>query len=251
MLTQRVVEMLWAFTETIVVVVAVDRAVTPTLFTVHAPTRRLHETRRPIVGWPRAQLLIDLLLPSSDADRQIQVNLPDGVSFDNSRTTTPRGGMAIAVRRPRPLEHLYSLMTELTEHSERRPRPGPVLRCIADMATAKSDAAVEALRHHLVGSNGDPDTHLQATWNTRDKLAKLRFELDELSADHSSSIKLQRLWHGGDWIPKTMYRPTMVDTLSPRAAVARAAAIEDVTQRATPVYARIQVNVARLQPAHL
>lgn len=247
LLPRRAIEVLDGFAEAIVVVVAVSSAVTPTVFTVHAPTRRLYEGRRPIVGWPRASLLIDLLLPSADADRMIQVNLPDGVSFDNSRNPSPRGGMTIEVCRPRPLEHLQSLMRDLTDHDGRAPRPGSVRRCLADLAMVKAEASIEALRHHLVGSTGDPDSDadMRRTRVVQEKLARLHRELGEFEADHEGAPgRLAGVWNAGKWLPETLWRPVLLDTLSPRAAVAWTAGIEDVSHRARPVSARIKVNVA-------
>jgi hypothetical protein len=245
-LTQRAIEVLEGFAEAIVVVVAVSSTSTPTVFTVHAPTRRLREDGpRPIVGWPRARLLIDLLLPSADADRLVQVDLPDGVSFDNSKSSSPRGGMTIEVRRPRPLEALISLVSDLTGDDEHDQCPGPVRSCLADLAMVKAEASIEALRHHLAGSAGDPDARAGLTRVARERLARLHSELDTLAADRDASTdRLRELWHEGDWLPEKFYRPTLVDTLSPRAAVARAAGIEAVSQRAEPVSARIEVNVA-------
>jgi hypothetical protein len=244
-LTRRAVEVLEGLAEAIVVVVPVSSAVTPTVFTVHAPTRQLRERLRPIVGWPRARLLIDLLLPSADADRLVQVNLPDGVSFDNSKAPSPRGGMAIEVRRPRPLDQLASLMTNLTERDGGEPQPGPVRRCVADLAMVKAEASIEALRHHLVNSTGDPDKDIRLTHGVREKLAGVHSELDALETDRDGHAgRLEEVWHAGDWLPEKLYRPTRVDTLSPRAAVARTAGIEDVSQRAAPLRARIEVNVA-------
>ena len=112
-LTMRAVQVLEAFTEAVVVVVAVDRNRTPTVLTVRAPTRRLSRNRPLTLGRPRARMLIDLLMPSADADRQVQINLPDGVSLDVPRHPTPPARVTIEVRWPQPFHHLRALMTQL------------------------------------------------------------------------------------------------------------------------------------------
>jgi hypothetical protein len=68
-LAERAVQVLDAFAQAVVVVVAVDRDRTPTVLTVRVPTRRLRRSGRLNLGRPRARLQIDLLLPSADADR--------------------------------------------------------------------------------------------------------------------------------------------------------------------------------------
>jgi hypothetical protein len=44
---------------------------------------------------PRALLQIDLLLPSAEADRQVQVSLPEGVALDPSQPRSARAGLEI------------------------------------------------------------------------------------------------------------------------------------------------------------
>ncbi len=144
-LTMRAVQVLEAFTEAVVVVVAVDRDRTPTVLTVRAPTRRLRPNTALTLGRPRARMLIDLLLPSADADRQVQVNLPDGVSLDVPGPPTPPARLTIEVRWPGPFHHLRALMTQLPG-TDTDGRLVPLRQCLADLAAAKADAAREALR---------------------------------------------------------------------------------------------------------
>ncbi|HEY3906954.1 MAG TPA: hypothetical protein VGM14_23820 [Streptosporangiaceae bacterium] len=65
-----------------------------------------------------------------------------------------------------------------------------------------------------------------------------------MSASETGTIeKLQKLW-GDGWIPDGLYRPTVADPLNPRAAIARASAIEDVQLRGAPTRAFIELGVA-------
>jgi len=244
MLIQNAIEVLEALAGATAVVVTADSATTPAVFTVTAPTRRLHASNPPIIGWPRAQLKIDLLLPAADADRQVQVNLPDGVCFDDSQAGTPRGTVTIAVRRPQPIRHLCWLMTVLSGRAESSPRPWTLRRCLADLAIAKADAAIEVLRYLLVISTGDLAEDQDRTKATRDRLDCLRSDLRKLSEGESGSlIAIRRVWGTGDWIPAVLYRPAAIDSLSPRAAITRVTAIEDISHRPTPIGATIDVNV--------
>jgi hypothetical protein len=244
MLTRRAVQVLNAFTDAIVVVIPFESTATPTTFSVRAPTRRLKEAdNKPPVRWPRTRLRIDLLLPSADADRQIQVNLPDGISFDKTTSAPPGGGVVIAVRRPQPLQQMCSLIAELLRPEHPAPAGGAVRRCIADLAAAKADAAIEAFRYHIIRTADN--TRATPAAATRARLAQIRAKLDELPADDAGSLdELRELWSNGDWIPENLYRPTIADTLNPRAAIVRATAIEDVYQRGTPMCGRIELNVA-------
>jgi hypothetical protein len=244
MLTRRAVQVLNAFADAIVVVIPFESTPTPTTFSVRAPTRHLKEAdNKPRIRRPRTRLWIDLLLPSADADRQIQVNLPDGVSFDKTASAPPGGDVVIAARRPQPLQQMCSLMGELLRPEHLAPANGSVRRCIADLAVAKADAAIEAFRYHVIRTA--EDTKATRTAATRSRLAQVRAKLEELSADDAGSLdELGELWGNGDWIPEQLYRPTIADTLSPRAAIVRATAIEDVYQRGTPTCARIELNVA-------
>ncbi len=167
-LTMRAGQVLDAFTKSAVVVVAADRARTRTVLTVAVPSRRLQSKPPPALKgrrtprlrrWvrpftlnrvlPRARLEIDLLLPSADADRQVQVNLPDGVSFDPWRKKLDRRAeLDIRVGPPPPVTQLGYLMDQLVSPTENWP---PVLyRALADLAGAKAAATSETLRDHKV-----------------------------------------------------------------------------------------------------
>jgi len=276
-LTERAIRVLQAFAESAVVVVAAECGHTPTVLTVTVPSRALHEapswqpevagpatatTRRwtRLVSWlrlrpanwilPRACLQIDLLLPSADADRQVQVNLPDGVSPDPSRPLGRRAELEIRTEQPLPVGQLADLMGYLTDASG--DWPPTLYQCLADLAGAKADGARESLRDHRVGAAlGEPamtaSESSSATRALRERLDALAAALREISVrSHIADARgtLAAAWQGGDWLRVPMQRRTSTDTVSPDAVVARAHMIEDVSQRATPTKAKIGVHIA-------
>jgi hypothetical protein len=62
---------------------------------------------------PKARLHIDLLLASADADRRIEVNLPDGVSPDPSRPLKARAELDIRTEQPLPVTQLAGLVGQM------------------------------------------------------------------------------------------------------------------------------------------
>ena len=105
-LVRRAVKVLEALTESVIVVVRMNfnrDDLAPSVLTVHVPNRRLDMVRKPrprdprIWRWaitPYGRLKIDMLLPTADADRQIQINLPEGISIDEpaDKSTGQDGG---------------------------------------------------------------------------------------------------------------------------------------------------------------
>ena len=267
-LTQRAVLILNALAVSTIVVVAADRSDTPTVLTLQVPSRALiaRPTAQSVLhpgtwrwlrpgtwNWvlPRAHLEVDLLLPSADADRQVEVNLPAGVSFDPSRPPAGQAEMEVTVKQPPLLEHLRQLMLQLLDAP--KDWPVPLYQCLADLAGVKAEAARELLRDHRVR----PATGIMypavaelraATEDIRSKLDKLRAELGRLSADGNyaeTRTRLEDLWQNGDWLKSArLQRRTSADTLSARAVVARAGMIEDASKRASPRKAKIHVHVA-------
>jgi hypothetical protein len=292
LLTERAITILRAFAESAVVVISADRAQTPAVLTVNVPGRALHEApTRPATlagpvtasarrwagpsswrslqprNWilPGASLEIDLLLPSADADRRVQVNLPDGVSPDPSVPVPARALLDIRTERPLPAGQLAELTDQLTHASQDWPMP--LCQCLADLAGAKADAVRESLRDHRTGAApGEPSI---ITSESTAATARFRRRLDTLSAvlaeistgglTAAARTKLAHAWNGRDagdskdrddrpkpgaWLKLPVQRRTTTDTIGPDMVVARSRMIEDVSQRAAPTEARMQVLIA-------
>ncbi|WP_300612794.1 hypothetical protein [Trebonia sp.] len=282
-LTERAVMVLRAFAEAAIVVVLADRTHTPTVLTVTVPGRALHqaperaaELAGPVTAsarrwagpglrrwlhptnWvlPRASLQIDLLLPSADADRLVQVNLPEGVSPDPSRPVNTRAELEVRTEQPRPIRQLSDLVAQLAGAGQ--DWPTPLSQSLADLAGAKAAAVRESLRDHRVGvAHGMPAiTRKESTTRTREfrqRLDRLGLVLGDVSAAGLTPAARRELgdaWGSqdsqgpGGWLEVPMQRRTATETVNPDIVVARSRMIEDATQRATPTEARMQVHIA-------
>jgi hypothetical protein len=257
-LARRALRVLRALAESMVIVVPVNRSTAPTVVTVRVPTRSLHSRNewkltQPST-WPvrpLGHLEIDVLLPTADADREVQINLPDGVSFAGThgtdRADTNRPRLDIRVKRPQPFSELIGLLRHLTD--QQLAEWPPFLRqCLADLARSKAAAANEMLRHYEASSEKD-----QAPADIRQESTKaVRASLDELSAKLTwpgggSNDALTTLKDAREKLKQEsayLFRRTSADRVSPRTVVARADMIEDVSRRAIPNTAKIRVDVA-------
>ena len=248
-LTQRAVQVLEALMQAVVVVVPVNRAQTPTVLTVQLPGRHLEADPMRGPAPPRAELGIDLLMPSADADRQIQVSLPDGVSLDLSGPRPP-ASMVIEVDPPPPLKDLADLMACLVEPGQ-EDLPAGDRQCLSDLAVAKAEAATETLRQDLLCLPAGAHSSLSITTATQDACIRLTGLQEELSnppgADRQSTQQsletLRALWGSGDWLRGPLRRRATADPLGPGTIVGRAGVIEDLTRRPTPRRARLYVRV--------
>ena len=248
-LTQRAVQVLDALAESAIVVVPVDRQRTPTVLTVNLPTRRLHHFPLRGMAPPRAEMLIDLLLPSADAGRQVRVSLPDGVSLDFSAGGHPVE-MVIEVEPPQPLMDLRELMKRLAGAGAGA-LAAATRQCLADLAVAKAGTAIETLQQHVLRSRASPRPDPEsATRTAASRLRTLRAELGRLSErpdDDDRTRKalatVTKLWDSGSWLPRPLRRRTSAETLGPRLAVGRAAFVEDLAQRGTARRGWINVRV--------
>ncbi len=255
-LARRAVKVLAALAESMVVVVPVNRDTTPTVITVRVPPRSLRSSNewkltQPST-WPvrpLGHLKIDVLLPTADADREVQINLPEGVSFAAVQATgtadTNRPRLDIRGRSTQPFRELRLLLDHLLRLAE---WPQPFRQCLADLALSKAAAARETLRHYEASSQKD-----QAPADIRqDSTTTALNSLDELSAELA--------WPGGGskaaqaglenskekLVQETrfLFRRTSADRVSPRTVVARADMIEDVSLRVVPKEATFRVDVA-------
>jgi hypothetical protein len=255
-LAERAARIIEAFTGVVVVVVGMDRHRSPAVLNVTAPSRGLELTSRQPwpVRWlallrPRAHIRIDLLLPSADADRRIQVNLPDGVSLDTGRTQAPAQGLWIRSAPPPAARHLSELVTQLRQEQDPQVR-----RPLADLAIAKADTLAETLRQYNVVPtrvlSGDddallsvtPDELADSTQQARSHLARVQAALNRV-ADGAGTGELAAVWGEGIPVRRALLLGTVTDSDEPRRLNGRVSQMESGSQRVTPDYARINVPV--------
>lgn len=254
-LVRRAVKILQALTESLIVVVPVDSSSAPTVLTMRVPTRTLTEDS----GWawrkpetwrirPSGRLRIDVLLPTADADRQIQVNLPDGISLAQPASMGEPPGPAqpvldITVNTPPSLYDLTASMDQLLAADESS-SPVSLTRAFADLTRMKSAAVLDTLRHYKAGAaNGGPPAPVGE--EPRSRVKELFEKLDQPGAmDQTAVASLKDIRQSlrPEGLP-LLSRHTLTDRLSPQTVVARADMIEDVSQRAIPREARITVDV--------
>lgn len=271
-------EILWALVGTVFVVVAVAQPDVPLSYTVHVPSRRLRQFQD---GWrrqPRARVSIDLLAPTTHADRRIKLLLPDGVvCLDGERAADERDLARIDVLLPGPFERVGTLMGRLLPDSLEPDRAVSWVDArIAEMTLHKVDAALDTLRHYdvaAVGGHAPKPTRLGGaealTEETQARLRRLRSALLAVqqagparavdspdgrpgggrgtgprSEPDGPIAQLHRCWAGGSWYPSVMRRRLLVNTASPGAVLIRATAVEDISKRARPTRAQIDADVA-------
>jgi hypothetical protein len=254
-LVRRAVKILQALTESLIVVVPVDSNSAPTVLTVRVPTRTLEQAP----GWnwkepetwrirPSGRLRIDVLLATADADRQIQVNLPDGISLAQPASMGEPPGPAqpaldITVDKPPSLHDLSASIKQLAAADESS-SPVSLTRAFADLTRMKLVAALDTLRHYKADSaNNSPQA--PGGEESHSRLEELFENLGQPGAmDQATKVSQEaiRLLLEPEGVLR-LSRHTLTDRLSPQTVVARAGVIEDVSQRAIPTEARITVDV--------
>jgi hypothetical protein len=262
-LARRAVMVLKALADSVVIVVPVNRATAPTVLTVRVPTRSLDSPSVSKLMHPSTWMLrplgyleIDMLQPTADADRQVQIHLPDGMSFEETNPTKAKGTsplrLDIQVGRPEPLEDLKLLMDEILDPQQHE-RPLALQQCLADLAKSKVAAARETLRHYEIvsaddRSSGSVRAGRAATSQARNTLDKLGDALDAPCVSGVASAELKNTWETFEQQvleqeALSFFRRTSAERPSPRTVVAHADMIEDVYQRAIPITAKVHVDV--------
>lgn len=258
-LARRAVTILRALADSVLVVVPIDRDTQPTVLTVKVPSRNLNSPRVSKLVHPSTWMLrplgyldIDVLLPTADADRQVELRLPDGVSFEEAHPaevhemSLPR--MDIDVEWPQPLRDLAALMEQILDPKQRQ-RPWPVKRCLADLASSKVASARETLRQYDVAAgegtaSASAHNRQTATSDARATLTRLYDILKQLyDIDDAAEPELENTWKRFEQEASFLCRRASAERPSPRIVVARAEMIEDVYQRATPNNAKICANI--------
>jgi hypothetical protein len=259
-LARRAIKVLQALAESVIVVVLVDQTIAPSVLTVRVPARKLEVSKAtwfkpwtwPVRPWGR--LGIDMLMPTADADRQIQVNLPDGVSLEQPVGGAQSAHLDISVDPPLPWQDL-SVSLEQVFASHDRGWPEAVVNSLVDLSRVKSAAALRTLRPYEVRGNyyespRATDNH-QAADDPHEALEELAAELSRPGATDNAALthlkaswqQLKDVWQQFDMDRLSLFRNTLADSANPQTVVARADMIEDVSQRAIPRDARFYVDL--------
>jgi len=259
-LAYRAVRVLQALAALTIIAVPLDIDTAPTVLTVRVPARSLslesEQVRRMRPStWlirPSGHLQIDVLMPTADADRQIQVHLADGLSFGESTypgrpdqgATAP--SLDSSVRNPPPVQDLSVSMEEVLR-IKKSPWPPSLSQSIADLARAKAALVSDTLRHYEVRGENDAapasQDGLTPTDQARESLRELGRKLPSAAHNYASLVRLREFWQESGLDRLSLFRRTSVDPRGPRALVARVEQIEDVAQRATPEKAVIHADV--------
>ena len=270
-LAQRAIQVLQALAASTIVVVPVNFDTEPTVLTVRVPTRTLKPawkkfSWRHIRTWrisprswlirPSGHLRIDVLLPTADADRQIQIRLADGVSFELPATEpscpgSPLPRLEIKVKTPQPLLDLAASVRAVFA-TRKPPWPPSLTQSLVDLAQAKTAAASHALEHYQLApgpgaapppDDQEPDDRKKIR-DVQRKLEHLRCGLPAATVVDNKKLASLRHWWEQERLGKlALYRRASVDQFDPRTVVARVDMIEDVAQRATPEHARVYADV--------
>jgi hypothetical protein len=249
-LAYRAVRVLQALAGSTVIAVPLDTDSAPTVLTVRVPARSLKLVSPPArlmrpKTWlisPSAHLEIDVLMPTADADRQVQIHLADGISFDESwragraarSVMAPR--LEIAVWKPPPVQDLSVSMDQVLRDKDDA-WPFALTQSLADLARAKAALVFDTLQHYEVRGENGATASLQDGQTLTDQsksLKKLGDKLLSVTGKDASLAQLRDFWQKSGLDRLNLFRRTSIDPLGPRALVARAEMIEDVAQRATP-----------------
>jgi hypothetical protein len=215
------------------VVVPVDPDGPPTSFRLRMPARAL--VRTPPGRYASvARIRVNLLAPSTHADRVIEVVVPDGVRC------VADGPDAVAEARievlaPQQFEQLRLLLDRMLRPES--PPHGWVRKQLAELAVVKLHAAIHCLRHHYqTGTDEDTERLLAA-------LRELREPLDAEAHGRPGEL-------AGPWVtarallPDRLLRRLDRSTTDPGSIRFRATAIEEFTLRSEPTEAYVELVVA-------
>jgi hypothetical protein len=256
-LAHRAIIVLKALADSVTIVVPADYSVAPTVLTVRVPARRLTSAAGPVarrklstwlVGFS-GHLDVDLLLPTADANRQLQVELPNGVFFGDSATLTAGGSplprLDIVVKRPPALEDFLASLDQVLGPERPSDR---VLGALADFARAKAEIAIQGLRYYEDRSR---EPKVPADAEPKDSpdlphanLVALVEALDSVETADEETLAIMRVRR--DMARQSqagLFRRVSLGPTGPRTTLARSAMIPEVGQRATPERATVHLDV--------
>ena len=234
-LTSREAEIVQAVRGSTLVVVPVDPAGPPTSFTVGMPARELMRTP-PGRYASVARVRVALLVPTTHADRVIEVVIPDGVRCLDSDGRQAVAEARIEVVAPQQFEQLRLLLDRMLRPD--RPPHGWVRKQLAELAVVKLHAAIQCLRQHYVTADGSPK-------RTEELMQALRDLREPLDAEaHGRVVDLATPWaNARKMLPDRLRRRLDRSTASPGSVRFRATAIEEFTLRSEPTKAYVELVV--------
>jgi len=257
-LARRAVKVLLALRESLIVVVLMQYVLAPSVLSVRVPPRRLTVTPTSLLKprtWiirPAGRLEIALLLATADADRQIQVNLPDGVSVDRRGDDTggrPDGPwLDMTVHTPLPLQDLGAALDEVSA-AQRRAQdqswPVGLVQPFLDLVRVSAAEAVDILRHYQVafppeaggGSLAGPPTK-KALLTALRRVAK-----ESNWQDPPFQSALQTAGRAFTADRPSLSRRVKLSVGNARTISGRVTVTEDVPQRAIPKEATVSADV--------
>jgi hypothetical protein len=258
-LARRAVKVLLALRESLIVAVLMDYVVAPSVLSVRVPLRRLTVSSASLFNprtWiirPAGRLEIAVLLATADADRQIQVNLPEGVSVDrraDSGADSADGPwLDMTVHTPLPLQDLSAALDQVSAAQrlvQEKIWPAGLVRPFMDLVRVSAAEAVDILRHYQVSYRPDDSGTVPA----EDPPARdaILTALRHVATDPD--------WQGGGFLAcletarrafvarkPSLSRRVKLSVADAQTVIGRVNITEDVPQRAIPKRATVFANV--------
>jgi hypothetical protein len=262
-LARRAVKVLLALRESLIVVVLIDFVVAPSVLSVRVPPRRLNVPSASLLRpstWsirPAGQLNIAVLLATADADRQIQINLPDGVTVDRPAERGADGsdgpGLDLTVHTPLPLQDLSVALDQVAvaqQHVEDQSWPAGMVRPFMDLVRVCAAEAIDILRHYQLTYR--PAACVRPAADAPPEVPQKQELLSALR-----HVATDADWQGGEFRVHldtarralTDARPSLsrhikLNVVNPQTVTGRVNVTEDVLQRAIPKRATVSADVA-------
>jgi hypothetical protein len=230
-------------TPTTLVVVGIEPMSPSTVFSVRLPSTRLYGNRHALWRGSRAWVDLDLVLADGDADRSVEIQLPEGVSY--SRLPGQHAVRAeVEVSPPRCLRHVGELMGQLERRIDSSHPDDPVPRCVADFTLARIDVARDVFRYHRLSAGRAfkaPLVEAVPTWMERLRSA-LRVAVQTPSQREWDVVNENWAQGRAEAVP-SLFRNLEAEAVGPRTAQVRIPAIENRVVRTTPQHARVKLDI--------
>ncbi|MBI3686038.1 MAG: hypothetical protein HY241_01650 [Actinobacteria bacterium] len=243
-LESRIVEVLRALCDLLLVVVPVPWARPRASFTIRMPSRRLTgqpvdpARRRARFGRPEqlARLTVAAMVATTHTDRIIRITLPEGVIPRRSDADLgARGRFEVAT--PRQFHQFRELCRAATT-ADRQHDPWAAV-VLAHLAARRADLTAECLRHCYQSGSSDLAAEIDACGHILTDFS--RRGVDEPPASRPS-LDLD------PQVPDFLRRRHVVDTGTPGTVEVRIPAVEEPSLRAEPVTAEIELDLVLDNP---